>query len=235
MTTYEHVSSSRLENGGSWSLATGGLCKGKGSDLDLASGEVKIPTTHTELSWSHPTLLNGDSIASCLFPKEIGLGPQQQQSLTSLSPFQYQPRVKRPQLPILQVAKYSAGKVTCSPKPGLSLRLDELLTEGYDPPSLVFKVTVQPLNCTLILKLHTEQEDKMPSHLHLTEDQYYAVNWGKENFGKNAQMQLSCEADRFKDLAPLQGSYVPWSYGFYEVSYMKAVKRFERLYAVKSQ
>lgn len=91
------------------------------------------------------------------------------------------------------------------------------MAAGTDVPSMVFACTIRPGGHEAVLKLLIDQDDKMASNVHVDEDTYVQTNWSKPNLGVNAQMYLSREADRYHDLAALQGLYVPWSYGFYEV------------------
>lgn len=106
----------------------------------------------------------------------------------------------------------------CTTPTGSSLRLDTLLAEGVDIPSQVYKCTVLPQGYTVVLKLLTDQVDKMPYDLYLPPEVYEQCDLSKASLGRNAQMSLSREADMFKSVAALQGTVIPYSYGFYPVS-----------------
>lgn len=99
----------------------------------------------------------------------------------------------------------------------MSLRLDRLMASGFDVPSQVWLCTVKPTEHKVVLKLLTDQAARMPTNLYLPQEVYEVADFGKGSMGRNSQMHLSREADRMKDLAPLQGTCVPYSFGFYEV------------------
>lgn len=122
-------------------------------------------------------------------------------------------------LPILCRTVTANGTVSCGPPPGQALRLDRLLGQGYDSPSFVYMCTVEPGHYTVVVKFLTDQNDKVPCNTYIPQEVYFGqVDWNLPGLGVTAQHDVCNEADRFKDLQPLQGIYVPYSYGFYEVS-----------------
>lgn len=113
----------------------------------------------------------------------------------------------------------STGKIVeCRPKPGSSLQLDELLAAGVDVPSQVWRCTVLPSEYTVVLKLLTDQARLDPPEKRITREVYSRVrDYSKASLGRNAQMDINLEADVFEALGPLQGTRVPYSYGYYAV------------------
>jgi hypothetical protein len=190
------------------------------SDFRDSAGVV-IPIETSILKWSEPSLLNAASIREVLsgnaleepllpsFIREIAIAS----TLTRRSPLQ-----------ILEFSDSDDGTLVCRPQAHLSLRLDELLGAARDDfPSQVWKCSILSRGnseavATVVLKLLTDQNDKLPSHLYIPREEYEKVHWGKPHQGRSAQKCLCCEADALKALSALQGFCVPFSYGFYSVS-----------------
>jgi hypothetical protein len=76
---------------------------------------------------------------------------------------------------------------------------------------------VLPDNLPVCVKLFTDQWDKMPAEQYISKEEYEKIIWGRTNGGENAQKALCREADCYKALTHLQGQYVPYSYGQYQV------------------
>lgn len=153
-----------------------------------------------------------------------------------LYPSEEGPFPKRSAIPVLQFLNASGNDVTADsdparvasarPQPGSSLRLDKLLAAGVDVISQVWTATVLPKRYRVLVKLFTDQRDKMQPDVYVPPEVYEPdannTEWSKPSLGSNAQWSLSLERDCFLSMARIQGSYVPYSFGYYPVSTVAA-------------
>lgn len=175
---------------------------------------VKAPSIGTIFPWKGPSFFNADSLVATILEADLNV-PALPQAASAVD--QHRPDKRMP-LPILCKTVAGDGTVSCGPLPEQTLRLDELLGQGYDSPSFVYRCTVEPGNYVVVVKLLTDQNDKVPANTHIPQEVYSnQVDWQLPGLGVTAQQDICNEADRFKDLQSLQGTYVPYSYGFYEV------------------
>jgi hypothetical protein len=169
------------------------------------------PPVGTELEWSGNSLFNNDSLYYVLF-------------WDCRHPDDTQPRpprpLKRPFLPLLQLTwdnDADPPRPLYGPPPGRTLRLDILLGENCEIYSQTWMATVLPDDLPVCVKLFTDQWDKRPAEQYISQEEYEETNWGMLNGGENAQKAICREADRYEAMSLLQGEYVPYSYGQYQV------------------
>lgn len=175
---------------------------------------VQLPAIGTCLPWVDPTLFNAESLIATIVEADPAAWPKKEATTSE----EYHRPDKRVPLPLLCRSVAHDGTPACSPRPGQTLRLDELLGQGYDTPSFVFKCSVLPGGHPVVVKMLTDQNDKLPAGTYIPQEVYANhARWELPGLGMSANMEICNEADRFKDLQTLQGSYVPYSYGFYEV------------------
>lgn len=178
---------------------------------------VDAPAIGMILPWTEPSFFNAESLIATI--GVAGANAPAAPPLQAASVLDQHRPDKRTPLPILSKTVGPDGSVLCGPQPGLSLRLDELLGQGFDTPSFVYRCTVLPHDHTVVLKLLTDQNDKLPASTYIPQEVYAnQQDFDLPGQGQTAQYEICNEADRFKDLELHQGMYVPFSYGFYEVS-----------------
>lgn len=134
---------------------------------------------------------------------------------------------KRTTIPVLQFLDVAGNDITADtdpsrvvsarPRPGSSLRLEKLLAAGVDVISQVWTATVLPTGYKVIVKLFTDQHAKMQPDVYVPQETYEKSDWSRASLGGNAQYSLCRERDRFKSMVPIQGNYVPYSFGYYAV------------------
>lgn len=136
-------------------------------------------------------------------------------------------RPKRPAPPLLQfldengdIPKLEIGSlnkiVQCRPVPKISLHLGETLGAA----KRVWKAIIRLLGRTVILKLFPD-----PKHLdNAPKDDLHEVCQNLHSLSESStcrawQLRLSTEIGAYESLALLQGTALPYSFGFYRVSF----------------
>lgn len=175
---------------------------------------MQAPAIGTCFAWTAPTFFNTESIVATVIEADLHARPTPQ---AASQRGVHKPDQRSP-LPLLCKSINQDGSVACGPCPGKTLRLEEFLGRGHESPSFVYRCSVLPEGRDVVIKMLTDQNDKLPAGTYVPQEVYARQrDWQKPSLGVTSAMDMSNEADRFKALQALQGTYVPFSYGFYEV------------------
>lgn len=169
---------------------------------------VDCPPPGSRIAWHGPSLFNHESLLRTVIERKT-------HTFKHENP--YRPDQREP-LPILHSRTNDGSGVLCGPKPGQQLDLVELLGRGCDCPSFVWRCTTTLEGYAVVVKLLIDQNDKLPAGTYLPPSVYEEqCDMSKPVLGLTAAMEVSQESDNVRTLEPLQGNYIPISYGFYEV------------------